>query len=81
MRPFDSVVQLFFVNPLANLDRDLSLCRDLPNSLNQRFPVGANFFVLGETQEGHAHITPQAHLVKIRKSDPEGRRDSTFSLK
>ena len=72
---------VIFANLLANLDRDLSLCTDLLNSLNQRFPVGANFFVLGETQEGHAHITPQAHMVKIRKSDPEGRRDSIFSLK
>jgi hypothetical protein len=57
------------------------LCINLLNSPNKRSSVGAKFFALGKTQEGHAHFTHQARKVKIRKSEPEGRRDLMFSLK
>ena len=65
----------------ANFERRLTLLTDLPIGINKRFPVGAKFFILGTTQDGHAHITHQARIVKIRKSECEGRRDFIFSLK
>ena len=70
-----------FCSISANFDSLLKLLTDLPIGINKRFPVGAKFFTLGKTQEGHAHFIHQARIVKIRKSEPEGRRDLIFSLK
>ena len=43
--------------------------------------LGSQCESLDISLEGHAHKSPQARMVKIRISAPEGRRDSIFSLK
>ena len=43
--------------------------------------LGSQYGSLETTLGGHAHISPQARIVKIRKSAQEGRRDFIFSSK